>query len=42
MAVRDLLLDTHIMLWMALDPDRIPRRLHKARKTSTRLYVFIG
>ena len=39
MAVRDLLLDTHIMLWMALDPDRIPRRLQAAIQGASHRFV---
>jgi PIN domain nuclease of toxin-antitoxin system len=35
----DLLLDTHILIWMAAEPRKIPKRLLGAIETATRRYV---
>ena len=39
MAVRSLLLDTHVVIWMATDPDRLPAPLRKAIETVETRYV---
>ena len=36
---RDLLLDTHIVIWLATDPDRIPSGIHTKIQQSKRRFV---
>lgn len=35
----DLLLDTHIVIWMATTPNRVPKRLLRAIETASRRFV---